>query len=144
MSFETLADLSNICFNIDPSRESEKIYNIQDYHSHSPLNLIYRLYWKYFVFIYLQETVMIHTDAVLRYWCVFFFGILWTGLSWKEYIKTVRMILFSRLSFADGLCRGGKNALFQKSFWSSGKPNISNVLLSFELPHKKIPENFIF
>lgn len=67
MSFETLADLSNICFNLDPSRESEKIYNIQDYHSHAPLNLISRLYWKYFVLIYLQEAVMIHIAAVLGY-----------------------------------------------------------------------------
>ena len=53
------------------------------------------------------------------------------------------MILFSRLSFADVLC-WGKNALFWKSFWSSGKLKISNVLLPFELPYKKIPEIFIF
>ena len=83
-------------------------------------------------------------------WCfpgvlIFFFsyGILWTGLSWKEYIKTVRMILFSRLSFAGALC-WGKNALFRKSVWSSGKLKVSNVLLPFELPYKKIPEIFIF
>ena len=86
---------------------------------------------------------MIQMGGFLGYWFFFFCGSLWTGLPWKEYIKTVTMILFSRLSFADVLC-WGKNALFWKSFWSSGKLKISNVLLPFELPCKKILEIFIF
>lgn len=144
MFFERLANLSYLfeCWSI---RRKWNICNIQDDHTYSLLYLISLISnWKSSGLIYLHEAIMIQMGAFLGYWFFFFScGILWTGLSWKEYIKTVRMILFSRLSFADVLC-WGKNALFWKSFWSSGKLKISNVLLPFELPYKKILEIFIF